>query len=56
MAWVNKYLIEFQDYGGTDWDIHIQEDGWGGAVTSLTPGAMPARLQYHAEDKHQPIV
>lgn len=56
MAWGNKYVVEFKDYDDNDWDIIIQEDGYTDSTISLTPGATPARLQYHAADKHQAIV
>jgi len=41
MAYTNRWSITFKDYDGTTRVIYIQQDGWTGGVTALTPGNNP---------------
>lgn len=41
MAYANRWSITFKDFGDTTRTIYIQQDGWLGGVTALTPGNNP---------------
>jgi len=41
MAYTNRWSITFKDFDGTTRVIYIQQDGWTGGVTALTPGNNP---------------
>ena len=41
MAYTNRWSITFKDFDGTTRVIYIQQDGWSGGVTALTPGNKP---------------
>ena len=41
MAYANRWSITFKDFDGTTRVIYIQQDGWTGGVTALTPGNNP---------------
>ena len=56
MAFATKYRILFDDVDSLAWDILLQEDGWGGGITDLTPGQTPAILKHNQTDRYQTIV
>lgn len=41
MAYANRWSITFKDFEGNTRVIYIQQDGWTGGVTELTPGNNP---------------
>ena len=41
MAYTNRWSITFKDFDDTTHTIYIQQDGWTGGVTALTPGNNP---------------
>jgi hypothetical protein len=41
MAYTNRWSITFKDFENTTRTIYIQQDGWSGGVTALTPGNNP---------------
>lgn len=41
MAYANRWSITFKDFENTTRTIYIQQDGWSGGVTALTPGNNP---------------
>ena len=41
MAYANRWSITFKDFDNTTHTIYIQQDGWTGSVTALTPGNNP---------------
>ena len=41
MAYANRWSITFKDFSNTTCTIYIQQDGWSGGVTALTPGNNP---------------
>lgn len=41
MAYTNRWSITFKDFDNTTHVIYIQQDGWTGGVTALTPGDNP---------------
>jgi len=56
MAYATKYSVTFKDVEDVEWVINFQEDGFGGAATTLTPGADPLILTWNQSDKYQPII
>ena len=56
MAFATKYTVTFKDVEDLTWVVSFQEDDWGGAVTTLTPGASPLIMTWHQTEKYQPIV
>ena len=45
MAYANRWSITFKDFGDTTRNIYIQQDGWTGGVTALTPGSNPMKWE-----------
>ena len=41
MAYANRWSITFKDFEETTHTIYIQQDGWDGDVTPITPGSTP---------------
>ncbi len=41
MAYTNRWSITFKDFEETTHTIYIQQDGWDGDVTPITPGSTP---------------
>lgn len=41
MAYATRWQMTFKDFYGTTRNVYIQQDGWTGGVTSLTPGGNP---------------
>ncbi|MBG7617700.1 MAG: hypothetical protein IZT57_04955, partial [Chloroflexi bacterium] len=56
MAYATKYTLSWGDVDGVAWVVAFQEDGFGGSVTELTPGATPMVITWNGKEKYQPIV
>ena len=56
MAFAVKYSTEFEDVNGVSWIVYFDEDGWGGAITELTPGPTPVMITWNQSDKYQTII
>lgn len=56
MAWAVKYQANFKDVNDVSWIIYFDEDAWGGAITTFTPGPVPITLTWNQSDKYQPII
>ena len=48
MAWVTKYRTEFTDILSKDWKVDIEEDAWGGAITTMQATGDPLRIEFLA--------
>ena len=48
MAWITKYRTEFTDLLAKDWKVDIEEDAWGGAITTMQATGDPLRIQHLA--------
>lgn len=57
MAWAVKYRSEFKDLQGVDWKIDIEEDAFGGGITTLTGSGEPLKfiIDNQGDNPFEPI-
>lgn len=57
MAWAVKYRCEYYDLNGIAWKIDIEEDAFGGAITTLTGSGTPLefRRDNNSDQYNDPI-